>query len=359
MRIALIDTAYPAFLNSLAFDESSTYEQQLRHVLSLQFGTSDFFSRNLRALGHECVDILGNYEPLQRMWARENSWDDVQIPDNESGRFRLKEIALHQIEKFKPDILFLQDFSFFDEGLLRVLSDEYLLAGQLSCPWPGDGRVSKAACIFSSFPHYIKRFESLGVRAVYLPLAFEPSVREGPQPERDIDISLVGGVGRESHWKYGTDVLEAVAAAFPERFHWYGYGLDNLPASSALRACYRGQAWGRQMYDVYRRSRIGITRHGEVANGFTNNLRVYEVTGSGALLMTEESPNLRGLFPEGTAVSYSSAADLCQKIDHFLSNENARETMAAWGQNHTLAHHTYAQRMKVVSDVLQEILVAA
>jgi spore maturation protein CgeB len=350
MRIVLLDTYYPDVLNSLPFDIESSYERELEAVLSVSFGTASFFSDNLRALGHECIDIVANWPLLQSMWAKENGFDN---------RANVQIIALAQIKAFNPDVVFIQDFSFFYATTLSLLSRNYLLCGQISCPFPREANVKQAKVIWSSFPHYVRRFDNLGVKGIYMPLAFEPRMLEGPTVARDIDISFVGGVGRQSHWQYGTDVLETVAAAFNGSFHWYGYGLDNLPASSALRACYRGPAWGRDMYEIYARSKCVVNRHGEVAQGYTNNLRCFEATGMGALLFTEQSSNLRELFPVDTVVPYSSPTHLVNELERYLGDDAARSFMALAGQHHVIMQHTYMHRMKTVSDVLQEMLIGS
>ncbi len=353
MKILICDTLYPDFIRSIPFDEKSTYEIELQKVLGYGFGTSSFYSDNLHALGWDAADVLVNHEQLQQMWAREH------------GVYG--DILNEQIKAFAPDVVFLQDLS-----IAVHVSGEYVIAAQCSCRTsirPNIGRL------FTSFPFYVQKFEAMGIPTTYLPLCFEPRMLEGPQPERDIDISTVAGVGRNSHWRQGTDTLEVIASAFkqPERttngpagephgqFQWFGYGLENLPATSHLRACYRGAAWGRQMYDIYRRSRVVANRHGEVAQGYTNNLRCFEAAGMGALLLTEQSSNLRDLFPEGTCVSYNPADpwDAPLKIKYYLEHEDERAAIAAAGQKHVLEHHTYAHRMKIVSDVLKGMLVAA
>lgn len=361
MKIAIVDTYYPDFLKSMPFDANSTYGVELAKLLAKSFGTSDFYSRNLRALGHECIDLVVNHQPLQEMWARENSG------------IRAGSVLDAQRWAFTPDVVFLQDLSV---QVKPSRLNSWVLAAQCSCPWPDDKNIQRCDVIFTSFPHYVKRFEELGVRGIYMPLAFEPRMllREKikltpsgptqreyvrglvPDDPRDIDISFVGGCGRNSHWRQGTDVLEAVAAAFPTRFQWWGYGLDNLPASSALRACYRGEAFGRAMYSIYRRSKIVINRHGEVAQGYANNLRMYEATGCGALLLTEAAANLSDLFSEEECITYSGPEEAVEQIRFYLMDTPEREHLAANGQTRTLRNHTYAQRMKTVSEVLTQAL---
>jgi hypothetical protein len=222
----------------------------------------------------------------------------------------------------------------------------------------------------TSFPHYVKRIEAFGVKAVYNPLAFDDVVFErlnelhnglifdpcsAAYMRRIHDCTFVGGVGAPSHWRYGMEVLNAVAEAIPS-FKWWGYGAETLPTKSLLRQKYQGQAWGRDMYQILLQSRIVINRHGEVAEGFSNNMKLFESTGAGALLLTEESPNIWDLFQANEVQTYLSPSDAVDKINYYLYHEEERAYIAANGQRRTLKDHTYQQRMKIVSDTLSEML---
>lgn len=344
MKIAIIDTLYPEFVNSLHPFETASYNAELRKLMQRGFGTFDAYSHWLRQLGHDAIDLIGNFNGLQRLWVS-------RYASTMTGRSQ-QELVLYQIGTFEPDCVFCQDLSFFEPAQLAFLASQYLLAGQTSCRLPDADRVSRFHILFSSFPFYPELLRGYGVRCEYLPLAFDPRMTP-PETERDIDISFCGGVGSQAHWKHGTYILEEIAAEFRERFHWYGYGLDNLSEGSPLRICYRGQAWGRQQYAVYGRSRCVVNRHGEIARGYTNNLRVYEASGCGAMVFTEESPNLKTLFPGGCIQPYDSAEDLCERLHYALSHDGILEMIARSGQKHTLAVHNYAARMQIVSDVLQ------
>lgn len=347
-KILIIDTYYPDYLRSLPkIHPGSLYTVELNRVLGLGFGTADFYSRNLRKLGWEAVDVIANYFDLQMLWQQCNGkW---------TGYGREQANVLAQIEAAKPDVVFMQDLSFFDPDVLTSISSRYFLAGQCSCPMPRFDRVSKFHLLFTSFPHYVDIFKSVGIKSEYLPLAFEPRMAP-PEGERDLDISFVGGVGKQSHWRAGTDVLEFIAKEFGDRFHWYGYGLTNLDSGSPLRKCFRGEAWGNKMYEVYGRSKIVINRHGEVAAGFANNLRMFEATGCGSLLLTESARNLSKLFPDNSVVGYGSDLSLPEVLNFYLSDDQARKRIAENGRDWTLNHHTYSDRMKIVANVLENRL---
>lgn len=360
-RIMVIDTYYDAFIRSMPFDPSSTYEAELRKVLDRSFGTADFVSRNLKQLGWDAVDVIANHEPLQMMWARESEyWNGYAFY-----------VLGAQIEDSDPDVVFLQDLSLMASGPIGVthLIGDRILAGQLSCPWPGDDIVKRFDILYTSFPHYVPRIEALNVRAVYNPLACEPSVLERCHADdemdfgRKYDVVFIGGVGNPSHWKYGMEVLETVAREIPT-FKWWGYGYETLPADSALRHCYQGEAWGLDMYEILLQSKICLNRHGEVAEGYANNMRMFEATGCGAMLLTEMAPNIEDFFKvrnDFEIMVYKSAEDCARQIKFYLKNWDIAEmsARAARAQARTIRDHTYAERMKTVSETLLSMLCPA
>lgn len=347
MRIAILDTYYPSVLSRWEFRTSETYDRELQRLLEFSFGTADFFSRNLRAIGWEAIDIIGNARQLQSMWAREHNF---------SEQSSLVTIALQQIATFKPDVVFCQDLSFFPPADLEMLASKYLLAGQCSCPMPAPKNVTKFKILFTSFPEYVRKFRELGVKPVYLPLAFDPIVLDRTKEcERDLDVVFVGGVGAPSHWEKGTQTLEAIAKNVPS-FRWWGYGCETLPNGSALRAKYQGEAFGVNMYQILRRAKIVVNRHGEVAEGWTNNMRTFEVPGCGACLLTEDSPNLHALFPFGAPDRYKSAHDAVNKIEWLLANDGDRAIHAGYGHSQVMEFHSYAVRMAALSSELKELM---
>ena len=56
------------------------------------------------------------------------------------------------------------------------------------------------------------------------------------------------------------------------------------------------------MYRVLAQSRIAVNRHGDFAGGYAANMRMFEATGVGALLMTESAANLPDFFEPGREV---------------------------------------------------------
>ncbi len=102
------------------------------------------------------------------------------------------------------------------------------------------------------------------------------------------------------------------------------------------------------MYRIYQRSKIVINRHGEIAQNYANNMRLYEATGCGAMLVTERKDNLGDLFG-GTVAEYGNADEAVSQIQSALES-GSWEEMGQNGQKQTLANHTYAHRVEKIND---------
>jgi hypothetical protein len=232
-------------------DSDSTYERELAKVLAFEFGTGDFYSFNLKPQGWDVVDIIANHTALQHLWQLEHDYEP---------RASAQQIVAAQIEEANPDIIFLQDLSFFElSQLLDLKRQGYMIAGQCSCRLTHSTLIKEVDYLFTSFPHYLSRFEFIGVpNVVYLPLAFDPRMVQAAKP-RDLDIVFIGGVGESSYWIQGTMILDRIAQTFGDRFHWYGYGRESIRRDSALWKAFRGEAWGRDQYDLYARAKATRT----------------------------------------------------------------------------------------------------
>ena len=83
-------------------------------------------------------------------------------------------------------------------------------------------------------------------------------------------------------------------------------------------------------------------------------MRLYEATGVGSLLLTDEGSNLAELFEPGReVVTYAGVDELVEKARHYLAHEDERRAIAAAGQARTLRDHTYELRMRELAEILR------
>jgi spore maturation protein CgeB len=375
VRVLVVDTYYPVFLESHYADrpglEDRPYGEQLASLIGRGFGTSDAYSFYLRENGHEARETIVNCAPLQAAWAREcASALGRMLGPLASAPSRLGQAARHahlhalahgQIRAFRPDVVYVQDLWFFSPHELELLRRRgRLVVGQIASEAPPPEVLRGYDLLLTSFPHFVERFRALGVDSEYFQIAYDERVTDrlrergidtAPDSERRHATTFIGGVNPRVHGE-GTRLLEAVASS--AGLEVWGYGADALAPSSPLRSSHNGEAWGLDMFAILADSRIAVNRHIDAAEGHANNMRLYEATGTGALLLTDRGSNLVNLFEPGReVVVYEDGEDLVEKVHHYLHNEQERLAIAKAGQERTLREHTYSRRIEELVGVLE------
>jgi len=394
MRVLIFNSDYPSYMRWLYARNPGLYQASYAKQLAARndtlFGVADFYSRNFIACGHQAAEIIVNNIWLQSAWAREHG---MAVPDpgsplsreNIEGSdlvMRLKrrlrpyksmltpiakrlgfvlaltplerQILLAQIEEFQPDVILNQELDAVDGSIARAVKRPgRVLIAQCGNQPPADLDVTPYNFGISLIPWVVDFYRSKGLPGENCHLAFEPSVldRLGPAPAKDVDVSFVGGLASNHGRRIA--LLEAIAREFPIQL-WLS-NFKGIPASSPLHACVRGEVWGRDMYDVLRRSKITLNSHIDAARGMAGNMRLYEATGVGAFLLTDNLSNLPSLFEPGVHVgAYDSVEDCLVKIRRYLDDERTRETIARAGQAHTLTHHTYRLRIEELLRLIEK-----
>lgn len=358
MRVLIVDTCYPAFLGShyTARPElaEQPYDEQWRALMDTFFGTADSYSHYLAEIGYEAHEVVVNAAPLQRAWLHEHGARRLSVR-RLFGRGR-RDVVLAQASWFEPDVVYVQHLGHLSPSTLAALRSRCrLLVGQIASEPPGRAHLEQFDLILTSFPHFVPRFREFGVASEYFRIGFDPRVlnRLGPAEPRH-DVVFVGALGRLQHAR-GNDLLERAAARVPVDF--WGYSLGDRPADSPIVDRYHGQAWGLDMFRVLRDARIVLNRHIDVADQYANNMRLYEATGVGSLLVTDAKRNLGELFEiGGEVVAYADEDELVRLVEHYLAHEDERHAIAAAGHRRTLADHTYAVRMRELVEILERHL---
>lgn len=370
-KFLIIDTYYPKVLASLysTFSElaKKSYVDQRELIMEQCFGTADFYSRNLKTLGCDAEEIIPNNSILQRRWAIEHGlrlqkYYPAKITNTISFLRKLTykytgslKILESQIKTAKSDILYVQDISFCPPGFLLAMKEYVkLVVGQIACPLPPLDYLEPYDLILTSFPHYVERFRKMGIRSEYFKIAFEPSVLEKVEPqERKYACTFVGGIS-PAH-KKATGLLEELARNAEIEF--FGYGAETLNRNSPVILRHHGEVWGLDMYRILLSSKITINRHIDVAENYSNNMRLYESTGCGALLITDYKDNLNELFKLGEeVVFYRSVDELVDLIRYYQANDQERKGTAEAGQKRTLNEHTYYKRMVELINIIGQYI---
>jgi len=393
MKFLILNTDYPEFLLWLYSQhpelENKSYQEQMQTRNESLFGVANFYSENLRKLGHEAWDIHFNNRLMQKAWAKEQG---IQARESIStlqewrrllrrGRravaktpiryFRslfprmsralvedyrwFYDVLAAQIKYYDPDVLLNQDMVTIDAQLLRKMKPyTRLLVGQIASPLPQKEDYACYDLVISSLPNYVEYFRRIGVPSSLHKLAFEPrvlSMLDSRRPE--IPVSFVGNLSQ--YHRERVHLLEHLCTQLS--IGVWGPGLGYLPSDSPIHKHYMGQAWGIEMYRILSKSRIVVNQHSNIAESYANNMRLFEATGVGTLLVTDWKVNLHEMFEPGKeVVVYGSPEECAELTKYYLEHDKEREAIARAGQQRTLLEHTYYQRMHELEEIVDSFL---
>jgi SAM-dependent methyltransferase len=314
-------------------------------LLNTSFGDSDFYSSGLRQAGWNADELVVNDVPLAESWSRANHFSFTHPLD----------VAVEQIRRLQPEVVYLQDLGIADTTFLsRIRPHTQLIVGQIASPLPPQTDLRGFDLIISSFPHFAQRLREAGVTAYYQPLAFSRKVLERARPgQRTRPLTFVGGLSPQH--PAGTELLNRLAQA--TNIEIWGYGAAGLPADAPIRTRHRGEAWGEDMFRLLAESHITVNRHIAVAENHANNMRLFEATGCGALLITDHKDNLQDLFEIGKEVVSYRSPEECEALIHYFQAHPAEAAeIAHAGQARTWRDHSYDARMQDTAAILSRHL---
>jgi spore maturation protein CgeB len=373
VKFLILNTDYSEFLSWLytqhAGLENRSYEEQLAVRTGSLFGDGGFYSSNLRKLGHEAEDIYLNNEKMQKSWAREHG---IKITQKSHWNFSfrrgivpwisrigdqnyLNDILKAQIQYHQPDIVLNQAINMVRSDVLKeIKASTRLLVGQIASPLLKGETLAVYDLIITSSPNLFNYFSNIGLNTEFVRLGFQPDVlKKMAARNPDIPVSFVGSFFPDH--KTRTEFLEYLCQH--SDLNVWGNGINRLPEHSAILNRHKGHAWGTRMYEILRKSKITINHHTDIAGAYASNMRLYEATGVGTMLITDWKENLKDLFELGReVVAYRSPEECKDLISYYLTHDDEREAIALAGQQRTLSEHTYYCRMKDLAEVVNKHL---
>jgi hypothetical protein len=329
--------------------------------------SDDFYPINLRQLGHEAVNVWGNDEVLQRTWAREHG---VQVKPEGAREWRFRwrrglvpwlyrapnawlyTILEAQLRHYNPDVVLNFEVGMVSSTFLREMKRALDKTLRLVIGW-GSAVSTHYEEDWSVYDVMLvpqegmaQYFQDQGIRTELIRHAFEPRVLSViGAPERTIPVSFAGIMHNRVSYKTRRELLERLGTALGGDMSIWASAFGDLPPESAIRPRHQGEAWAQEFYRVLARSKIVLNCHGDLEGPYAANIRLFEATGMGTLLVTDWKENLPRLFEPGKeVVTYRSAEECVELVHYYLHHEAERLAIAHAGHQRTLRDHTYEQR---------------
>jgi len=350
MKIAFLVKYYESYQNNMLLKNPNwndlNYDSLIEKINDDYFLMYNSFVKYLSRLGHEVQLIIPNMKLLQNKWI-----ENRKIVIN--GNWEL-EIAQLQISEFKPDILFLNsNFEYWGGFLEKAKKHSKKVCGWLSCPFPKSLSFKHIDLVYTLFPPHHTYFKSIGINSKLVHAGFDQEIYSMLKPDPTIDVSFIGGIG--AYHKKRTEFLMKLASSVKIDFWGYGFESSNLIKTFLKHVItkfrfynnYNGLAWGTDMYSAIGNSKISINVHGDIAKEYSVNMRMFEATGMGSLLLTEKTDYLNNFFdPEKEVITYNNVDEAKEKIKYYLENDSERIKIAKAGQERTFKDYNYKTLIK-------------
>ncbi|EFK95346.1 Spore protein ykvP [sediment metagenome] len=241
---------------------------------------------------------------------------------------------------------------FIGSDFLRKVRPYYRLAiGQHAAPHPNHD-IKAYDLMLSSLPNFVDAYRNGGMKSEFFRLGFEPRILNHLSPEeKRSDIVFIGGVGGPHQGS--SALIEFLCQRF--NIALWGYEKEKLSKTSSIKKAYKGPIWGIEMYQALQNGKIGFNRHIGVARDYANNMRLYEVTGVGTLLLTDYKKNLAKIFQPGKeCLAYKDDRECLSLAEYYMTHHKEREDIAQAGHARTLAEHTWRHRMEELLGIIKK-----
>jgi spore maturation protein CgeB len=363
------------------------------HYNLLMNETTEFagsYIRNFRKLDIDAKCVIANDAILQAKWKSENK---IQAESD-------SDILFEETSFFKPDILWIENLNCLTADWLSTIKNKVksirLIVAYHCSPYNKSilEKLKKADFVITCTPGLKLALENEGIRSFLVYHGFDNDLL--PRLDNIYDAStkdlvfsgslITGGNFHNSRISLIENIIKdkidlalyvtlekgyRIKAKqfiyilynlsnklklnrFTDRFQIFEYGRTQVNGySDAIIRSNHQPLYGIEMYKLFKTARIVLNMHIGVAGDYAGNMRIFEVTGVGSCLLTDNKKNMPFLFDlDKEVVVYDNQDDCISKIKWLLENENERKKIAESGHKRTIESHTVLDRCKSIIDII-------
>ena len=377
-KILRISSVYPNLINNLKKKinyKNLGYEELLKKIFDQKYSVSNNLTKNFIKKGYECVEVINNINFLQQKWLK---------------RYGLKksneDILIQQIKFYKPNIIFIANVDLISKIKIDELKKlNYIKLIFCSHCAPISEKMIKnfnnIDFILTCTEDYKKKILRATGKPVYLmqhAYSNETVIKYNSR-KRDIDVTFIGSlfINKKLHLER-IEIIYDLLKKFDNRFiainfsnYFFIHLIIFIMKSLFNKDFYKKNLlyklmfvyffsnkpiFGTSMFEIFNKSKILVNMHIEDTK-YAGNMRLFEGTGSGCLLLTDKKKDLKKLFKlNNEIVVYKDKDDLITKIKFFLKNNITLSRIAKNGRNKTLKSHNYEKRLNILDKIIKKNL---
>lgn len=301
----------------------------------------------------------------EKITALTKSQDPSEIISNlfEEAIIDYNKELLQEVVAIQPDVLLVLKGNILLPGTIEKIRNKLDVILVL---WSYDSalrfsNVLKGGRYYHLFYTYeptdIQGLRKYDIHAKYLPMAYDPDTYFKLEDETYIrDISFVGALSVYPNRK---KILELIISQHKNldleiwgtAWTWYNPFLQyeyKIKRRALGKHIHNYNIPPEEVNKVYNATKICLNIHHRQSKEGVNP-RTFEIIGAGAFQLIDHKKILEDLFDiEREIVCYKNEADLLDKIEYYLENEDERNKIARRGHEIVKKKHTYKHRAETI-----------
>lgn len=360
LRVVQIEAVYPKYANDFYARSPhlkyASFDTQIESILASGWSGGQNVVPYMNPSQWQRFYIIPKLVLPQLAWAKQ-----LGIPQSQCS---LRGILYEQISAIQPDVIYLSDIGSFDFSILDGLKKKPLIVAWLATRFPPNIPWSQIDLLLSGVSAIRDEALKRGVQAVNDFNSAAPTFKGLPQNLGSCSTARAGlafsGSFQRGYHDDREKMLTRLASERPNiSIDIYTEQPFSVPLKSALR--FHEPVFASDVVATYANHAIvidGRADFGLQEKRFcrdTSNMRIFEATRAGSLLLTEYAPNLEHMFDIGKEIiCFRSEEELIELVTYFERDENSREmqVIARRGLNRVLSSHMVEHRAAEFEKIL-------
>ncbi|SFI49319.1 glycosyltransferase [Bradyrhizobium sp. Gha] len=322
----------------------NTFRQQILDFLGTRFAALHILSPVLDG-DARAFYTNGDDQRLQTAWAVEQG---LQTSN-------LTKILLAQIEHHNTEVFYNLDPMLYASDFVKRLPGCVRHTICWRAAPSGNVDLSEYDLVVCNFPSILQDWERKGCRVAYFAPAYDPSMSEyAGRTTKPLDLIFAGGFSRhhiarsailgvaaglqgvQSSFHLEQGRLTRVANAFPFIPLLSNFAYPRQVAERALKPLY-----GREMYSAFASAKIVLNGAVDMAGADRGNMRCFEATGCGSVLLTDAGNYPEGFVDGETMLTYSAPSEIASLVHRLLADPSWASSIGEAG--HRMVKSLYSK----------------
>ena len=343
------------------------YDAALDTYFHKFIATSNAIVHELNKTG-QCIanEVIYNHKKLQNLWLE-------KYGNKNNTLLGEADVLAMQIAFYDPDIIFVNAGNLFSyEQLKKAVKKNVFLISWDGYIKPSIDLNSKYDLVLTCLDSISSKYRGSGTKSEVLDFAFDKRVLDFITTNKTETLNFVGNfnyvhAGRQSfikslinkkidfslyigNYNTGNNIFSRTML----REILQNKRLKSLVSTYNFQKVNHGGVYGLDMYNAIAQSVSTLNFHGDEVDKACN-MRLFEATGVGTCLITDDKPGLEKFFKAGEeVVVFKNEKDLVDKVIYLQENKAGAEKIGLAGQQRIFSQHLWSHRVIDLLKIINE-----